>query len=677
MERMFVHCYSLTSIDMSHFNMENVKDLDYFMYSSTNLVSLKLPKSKASNLVKANHMFEECKKLISIDFTNFIVDSNYLTEFHSAFQSCSQLEYINLTNVNLKEVVDMGELFSDCHSLKSIDFPKMKINKLEIMNKIFFGCNNLKSLNLSNFNTENVFDMNYIFHSCSSLESINVSNFNTKNVQKMNSFFYGCSSLTSLDLSSLNGESLPRDVKEGEEIYSGSVNLSSVLLIKTSKAYQDSTLAKILDLVKNEQAKKTKTEKFISRFAKIYTPVVMLIALVVFLMGYGLSGWSWVSGGRVWLYKAASVLLIACPCALVIGVPLVFFSGIGAGSRLGVLIKGSVSLENLAKSNTFVFDKTGTLTKGNFVLENKPDPKVLQIAASLEAKSTHPLAKAIQKANKESLLEVTDFTNVTGYGIKGKIDGKEYLIGTKKFLLESGIPDFKEEETPFKVLYLGEAGKSYLASFIVRDEVKREAKDSLAALKANKVKQNIILSGDDKKIVSKVGEEVGADITYGELLPEEKLKALESKKKEGAKICYVGDGINDSPALLAADVGLAMGALGSDAAIEASDIVVMDDDLRKVAEAKRLADHTMRIVYLTITVALLLKIMFLVLVLTGALGEWAMVVSGFSDTGILLLCVLIAMTPLLYKPKYAKKSNEKDCPSKKDKKKKELVASLS
>ena len=206
MERMFVHCNSLTSIDMSHFNMENVKDLDYFMYSSSNLVSLKLPKSKVSNLVKANHMFEECKKLISIDFTNFIVDSNNLTEFHGAFQSCSHLEYINLTNFNLKEVVDMGELFSDCHSLKSIDFPNMKINKLEVMNKIFFGCNNLKSLNLSNFNTENVVDMNFIFHSCSSLESINVSNFNTKNVPNMNSFFYGCSSLTSLDLSTFNTE---------------------------------------------------------------------------------------------------------------------------------------------------------------------------------------------------------------------------------------------------------------------------------------------------------------------------------------------------------------------------------------------------------------------------------------------------------------------------------------
>ena len=206
MERMFVHCNSLTSIDMSHFNMENVKDLDYFMYSSTNLVSLKLPKSKVSNLVKANHMFEECKKLISIDFTNFIVDSNNLTEFHGAFQSCSHLEYINLTNFNLKEVIDMGELFSDCHSLKSIDFPDIKTNKLKKMSKIFYGCNNLKSLNLSNFNTENVVDMNFIFYSCSSLESINVSNFNTKNVPNMNSFFYGCSSLTSLDLSTFNTE---------------------------------------------------------------------------------------------------------------------------------------------------------------------------------------------------------------------------------------------------------------------------------------------------------------------------------------------------------------------------------------------------------------------------------------------------------------------------------------
>lgn len=480
---------------------------------------------------------------------------------------------------------------------------------------------------------------------------------------------------SSLDLSSLNGESLPRDVKEGEEIYSGSVNLSSVLLIKTSKAYSDSTLAKILDLVKNEQAKKAKTEKFISRFAKIYTPAVMAIALIVFLLGYGLSGWDWVNGGRDWLYKAASVLLIACPCALVIGVPLVFFSGIGAGSKLGVLIKGSVSLENLAKSNTFVFDKTGTLTKGNFVLENHPSEEMLQIAASLEAKSTHPLAKAIGAANKAPLKEVSDFENVTGYGIKGKIDGKEYLIGTKKFLLDNGIPEFKEEETPFKVLYLGEANKAYLASFIVRDEVKPEAKDTLHALKENGSKTNIILSGDDKKIVERVGKEIDADLTYGELLPEEKLAALEKKKKEGAKICYVGDGINDSPALLAADVGLAMGALGSDAAIEASDIVVMDDDLKKVAEAKRLADQTMRIVYLTITFALLMKIMFLVLVLSGVLGQWAMVVSGFSDTGILLLCVLIAMTPLLYKPKYVVSKKKKENGSSNESRKEERVLS--
>ena len=224
MDRMFARCDSLTSIDISHFNLENVTDLDYFMYSSTNLISLKLPKSKVSNLVKANHMFEECKKLISIDFTNFIVDSNNLTEFHGAFQSCSQLEYINLTNFNLKEVVDMGELFKDCHSLKSIDFPDMKTNKLKQMSKIFFGCNNLKSLNLSNFNTENVVEMNFIFYSCSSLESINVSNFNTKNVPNMNSFFYGCSSLTSLDLSSFNTEK----VSELKKMFAKCTHLSYI-----------------------------------------------------------------------------------------------------------------------------------------------------------------------------------------------------------------------------------------------------------------------------------------------------------------------------------------------------------------------------------------------------------------------------------------------------------------
>jgi surface protein len=224
MERMFVHCDSLSSIDMSHFNIENVENLDYFMYSSINLVSLKLPKSKASKLVKANHMFEECKKLTSIDFTNFIVDSNNLAEFHGGFQSCSQLEYINLTNFNLKEVVDMGELFTDCHSLKSIDFPDMKTNKLKIMKKIFFGCNNLKSLNLSNFNTENVDQMNFIFYNCASLESINLSSFNTKNVQNMNSFFYGCSSLVSLDLSTFNTEK----VSQLKEMFAMCTHLSYI-----------------------------------------------------------------------------------------------------------------------------------------------------------------------------------------------------------------------------------------------------------------------------------------------------------------------------------------------------------------------------------------------------------------------------------------------------------------
>lgn len=457
---------------------------------------------------------------------------------------------------------------------------------------------------------------------------------------------------TSLDLSSLNGESLPKDVFEGESVYSGSVNLSQLIQIRVEKEYKDSTLAKILDLVNNEQAKKAKTEKFITRFAKIYTPVVMLIALAVFLIGYGLSGWDWVNGGRDWLYTAASILLIACPCALVVSVPLGFFAGIGAGSKYGILIKGTIALENLSKANKFVFDKTGTLTKGNFVLKNDPDKEYLRIAASLEAKSTHPLAKAICEANKEPLYEVEQFENVPGYGVKGIINGEEYLIGGKKFLQQNGISDFKEEDTPFKVLYLGKKNGEKLASFLVADEIKKEAAPAIRALKESGSKSNIILSGDDEKIVKAVGEEIGMDKTYGNLLPEDKLNLLKEKKTKKDKICYVGDGINDSPALLAADVGLAMGALGSDAAIEASDIVIMDDDLCKVAEAKRLSRHTMRDVRLAITLALVLKVMFMILVLTGVMGEYAMIVAGFSDTGITLIAVMIVILPMFYKPKY-------------------------
>jgi Cd2+/Zn2+-exporting ATPase len=458
---------------------------------------------------------------------------------------------------------------------------------------------------------------------------------------------------TSLDLSSINGESLPKDVKAGDPIYSGSICLSYAFRMKTSKLYQDSTLSKIMDLVENEQSKRSKSEKFIQRFSKVYTPAVMLLSLAVFLFGYGFSGWVWAGaqGGEGWLYKALSILLISCPCALVIAVPIAFFAGIGTASRLGILIKGSLPLENLAKSRDFVFDKTGTLTKGDFVLKNHPDGKALEIAASLESKSSHPLAKAIVKANSLPLLPAEDFHNIPGYGIEGTVEGKTYVLGSPELLRDKGVAPFPEEDTPFKVLYLGEEGKEKIASFIVCDEVKPQAKEALEELKAEKAKTTIMLSGDDERIAQEVGKEIRLDVVVGSLLPEEKLTYVQKYAAQDT-LCYVGDGINDSPALLAADVGVAMGALGSDAAIEAADIVVMDDDLKKVAEGKRLAKKTMRTVYGGILFALLVKTLVMILVALGYCDGFAMILGTLSDTGVMALCVLNSLRLMLYKTKY-------------------------
>ena len=458
---------------------------------------------------------------------------------------------------------------------------------------------------------------------------------------------------SSMDLSSINGESLPRDVHEGEKVFSGSINLSSTIRIRTEKAYEDSTLAKIMALVDSEQGKKAKSEKFITRFSKFYTPAVVLIAIVVFLIGYGLSGFVWegTNGGQEWLYRSLSILLISCPCALVISVPISFFAGIGTASRFGVLIKGSLPLEDLSKADAFFFDKTGTLTKGDFVLKNEVEPEYLAIAASLESKSTHPLGKAIVDAYKGERKEVENFLNVPGYGIQGDIDNETYLIGNRKFLLENNVTPFPEEETPYKVLYLGKKGGKLLSSFIVVDEIKKDAKEAMKDLKEEKVKKTMMLSGDDRKIAKAVKEEIGLDDYKGELLPEEKLSALRQEMKE-KKVAYVGDGINDSPSLLASNVGIAMGALGSDAAIEASDIVVMDDDLRKVAEGRRLARRTMLNVVVGVTFAILVKVLIMVLVAAGLCGDFAMILGTFSDTGIMAICVLHSMSLMLYKNKY-------------------------
>lgn len=460
----------------------------------------------------------------------------------------------------------------------------------------------------------------------------------------------------SMDLSSINGESLPKEVHQGDKVYSGSINLDTLLVIKTSKLYKDSTLTKIMDLVESEQSRKSSSEKFITRFSKFYTPLVIFIAFLVFIIGYGLNGFVWAgdNGGEEWLYKSLSILLVSCPCSLLVSVPLAFFAGIGSASRFGVLIKGSNSLETIAKAKEFVFDKTGTLTKGEPILENQVDKEALKIAASLESKTSHPLGKAIVKANKEGVYPVEDFKNLIGYGISGRINNEEYLIGKKDLLIQNGIKDIEEPSTPYKVLYLAKKNDKQLAYFIVSDEIKETSKEALKDLKEEGVAENIMLSGDDKSIAQEVGSKVGCDASYGDLLPDEKLKKVQEYSKKGI-LCYVGDGINDSPAILAANVGVAMGALGSDAAIEASDIVILNDDLRKVAEARRLAKKTMRVVYEGIALALGLKILVMILVTTGVLGNYAMIVSSLADTGVMAICTLNAMQMLLYKRKYRSK----------------------
>lgn len=462
--------------------------------------------------------------------------------------------------------------------------------------------------------------------------------------------------VSSLDLSSINGESLPKDVKEHDVVFSGSVNLNSVLVIQVTKEFKDSTLSIIMDLVENQENKKAKAEKFITKFAKFYTPIVMVIAILVFIIGFACSSFSWSNGGQDWLYKALSILLISCPCSLVIAVPITFFASIGTGSKYGILIKGSIALEDLASAKTIMFDKTGTLTKGTFALVNKPSEEHLQIAASLEAKSTHPLAKAITNAYTGKLFEIENFENIPGFGIKGVINNKEYVLGNKALLENNNVTNIKEEDTPFKVLYLGEANKEYLTSFIVADEIKEETKNTIQYLKNEGFNKTIMLSGDDKKIAETIGKEINLDEVKGELLPDQKLLEVENTSKDKKnKTVFVGDGINDSPSIFASNVGIAMGALGSDAAIEASDIVIMDDNLTKVAEAKHLAKQTLFIVYLVIFLSLFLKLLVMTLVLTNVLGEIAMIISAISDTGVMIICVLVALTMSFYKPKYLSK----------------------
>lgn len=459
--------------------------------------------------------------------------------------------------------------------------------------------------------------------------------------------YKGCASL---NLASINGESLPVDVKVGDKIISGSIVLNSSIRVVVEKPFVSSTLSKMMKAIQEEQDKKASVEKFITKFAKIYTPVVMFISLAVFLIGFASCSFSFLNGGKEWLYRALSILLISCPCALVIAVPICFFAGIGSASRSGILIKGANAIENIAKSDSFFFDKTGTLTKGSFKLINDVDKDMLQIASSLEDKSTHPLKSAFIERNELPLLDVQDFTLLEGAGIKGKVLDKEYILGSSSLLKDEG----DIISSPYKVIYLISEGK-VAEHFILADSAKEEARDALVALKREGVKENTMLSGDDEKIVEAVKDEIGLDKAYGNLLPEDKASFIQEEKEKGMKTCFVGDGINDSLSMLKASCSISMGDIGSDAAIESSDVVIADGNLYKVAEAKRLAKKTMSTLYIGIALAILLKVVFMVLVLSGILGRLAMLVSSISDTGVMVICLLNASRMLFYKPKYISK----------------------
>ncbi len=458
-----------------------------------------------------------------------------------------------------------------------------------------------------------------------------------------------------LDTSALTGESIPRKVREQDEVISGCINLTNVLKIRTTKEFGESTASKILDMVENATSKKSRSENFISRFARIYTPAVCLCALALavlpplFLLVTGSSpDWS------DWIYRALTFLVISCPCALVVSIPLSFFAGIGGASREGVLVKGSNYLEALSKTRTVAFDKTGTMTKGVFevsaihhsVMEDK---KLLELAAHAELYSTHPIAKSIRDAYAKSggLLireRVSDVLEIGGNGITASVDGVSVAVGNGKLMDRLGIAYVPCHHTG-TVIHAAVGGK-YAGHIVISDILKPTAKEAVSALAGAGVNRTVMLTGDAENVGAAVAKELGIDEVHAELLPEDKVTAVESllaRKEPHTTVAFVGDGINDAPVLSRADVGIAMGAMGSDAAIEAADIVLMDDDPKKIALAIRIARKCMRIVYENIWFAIGVKLLCLLL---GALGFANMWLAIFADVGVMVLAVLNAIRAL-------------------------------
>ena len=449
---------------------------------------------------------------------------------------------------------------------------------------------------------------------------------------------------SALDTSALTGESMPRDVEPGMEVISGCINQTGILTIQTSKEFGESTVSKILDLVENASDKKGKTENFISRFARYYTPIVVIAALILAILPPLVIGQPF----SVWVYRALTFLVISCPCALVISIPLSFFGGIGGSSKIGVLVKGSNYLEALARTEMVVFDKTGTLTKGSFAVSEikaigMKDSQLLELAAYAEDYSNHPISQSIKKAYGENIdkTRIGDVQEIAGHGVRAVIDSKVVFAGNAKLMDKENI-SYIPSSAIGTIIYLAYDGK-YAGSIVIEDEIKADAPAAIKALKTVGVRRTVMLTGDADAVGKKVAGRLGLDQAYTELLPADKVDRVEDMLKqtsEKGKLVFVGDGINDAPVLARADVGIAMGALGSDAAIEAADVVLMTDEPSKIASVIQIARKTIRIANQNIIFALGIKILVLIL---GALGYANMWAAVFADVGVSVIAILNAI----------------------------------
>lgn len=464
----------------------------------------------------------------------------------------------------------------------------------------------------------------------------------------------GCAEL---DMKALTGESIPVSKSVGDEVLAGSVNIDGALKVEATKRYKDSTVSKILDMLEDAEDKKSNAEHFITRFARIYTPIVCLIALLIILVPPIFFGGEW----KEWIYRGLSALVVSCPCALVISIPLSFFGGIGACSKEGILIKGSNYLEALAKVDTGVFDKTGTITSGKFEYVNcecyhchcsdNQHRELLKIIAACERYSTHPLAKSISLAfsHYADECDVRDAKNYAGMGVSAVVDGTKYYVGNEKLMQKIGI-DFKETECIGTAVYCA-SETEFKGDIVFADIIKQDSKDALAQLHKQGITHTVMLTGDKEPIAKDIAAKAGIDTVYAKLMPDEKVAKVKDLQEKGSSVLYTGDGINDAPVLAQADLGIAMGAVGSDVAIEASDMVIMSDSLSKIPTGRRIAKKTLAIVKENIIFSLAVKILIIIGCATGIFDENAMWLAVFGDVGVCLIAIANSMRTMIVKKK--------------------------